>query len=290
MSRTRAAEASADADAGFPRRSEPDSLGRFAADLRELRHDAGNPTLHALARATLISKSVISEAFAGHRLPTENTVSRLADALGGDASSWLQRRAELLRRDGSASAVTPPPVSTDSRMPPRRRLVLASVVGALVSVILISAAAWSTPGSQARSETNADAASAASRAVASSLPPARRADPVRTICAEDAVAVVAESHLGGAVLVTLMYSPQCDAVWGQIVKLNDRLDGRAVTVEVFPADDRYGGRRVSATAIDMATVRTGMIRGSSRLEGVCADVTIAPVRGEASPPETLLCM
>jgi len=83
--------------------SPSDSIGRFAADLRALRLDAESPTLARLQNDAGISKSVLSEAFAGRQLPSARTVDRLVRALAGDAAAWVQRRDELARA-GAASA------------------------------------------------------------------------------------------------------------------------------------------------------------------------------------------
>ena len=75
-----------------------DSPERFAADLRALKLASGDPTLLALESRTGISKSVLSEAFSGKRLPTEKTVRVLTTELGADSTAWLTRRQELIPR------------------------------------------------------------------------------------------------------------------------------------------------------------------------------------------------
>ncbi|WP_159502094.1 hypothetical protein [Microbacterium sp. 18062] len=90
--------------------------------------------------------------------------------------------------------------------------------------------------------------------------------------------------------MTLLHSAVCDAVWGELVRLDGRLDGRVITIEVFPLDDRYGGRSSRATATGASAVNTRMLLGSSRLEGVCAVVTVAPTTGETSTTEAPLCV
>lgn len=72
-----------------------DSVEQFATDLRDLRLQAGNPTLGALHTRTQISKSVLSEALSGRKLPTERTVASLAEALGADRGMWIARRNAL---------------------------------------------------------------------------------------------------------------------------------------------------------------------------------------------------
>ena len=77
-----------------------DSRQRFAADLRRLRLEAGNPTLSRLQDETGISRTVLSEAFAGRQLPSARTIDGIVRACDADAGAWLDRRdalAELLR-------------------------------------------------------------------------------------------------------------------------------------------------------------------------------------------------
>ncbi|WP_150460791.1 DUF2690 domain-containing protein [Nesterenkonia ebinurensis] len=85
-----------------------DSVQQFAEDLNELRVRAGNPILAALSKQAKVSKSVLSDAFRGHRLPTENTTEKLVSALGEDPATWLERRQALdpraLRSSGSAES------------------------------------------------------------------------------------------------------------------------------------------------------------------------------------------
>ncbi len=160
----------------------PDSIGAFASDLRELRHGAGNPTLHALARRTLISKSVISEAFAGRRLPTENTVSRLTGALGADPEQWVERRASLSQAGGSALATSgsspavarlPAPADRRFRALPRRLIVRVVMIVVLASTPLVSAAWW---GHQSRHGRGRLSGAGACRRIPAPARAARRPD------------------------------------------------------------------------------------------------------------------
>jgi DNA-binding phage protein len=69
-----------------------DNKGRFAADLRELRLAARNPTLAALQESTGISRTVLSEAFSGRYVPTARTIDGIVRAFGGDVRAWHDRR------------------------------------------------------------------------------------------------------------------------------------------------------------------------------------------------------
>jgi hypothetical protein len=83
-----------------------DSLALFTADLRRMRLDADSPTLARLQHDTDISRTVLSNAFSGHRLPTARTVDRIARACGGDPRAWVARRDELAARSGMTEAPT----------------------------------------------------------------------------------------------------------------------------------------------------------------------------------------
>ncbi|MGR4009865.1 hypothetical protein [Leucobacter sp. 1207-22] len=109
--------------------SVPDSLERFAADLRELKLRAGDPTLHELSSQIHVSKGVLSEAFSGCRLPSEKTTLKVVEALGDDAKEWLERRSLLdtraRRRDETVVEGSPDPTDASSKKRPPWRIVLA---------------------------------------------------------------------------------------------------------------------------------------------------------------------
>lgn len=64
----------------------------IAAELRAQRRRDGDPTLSALSRRTGISKSALSEAFSGRRLPSVRTIETLADDMGFDPAPLVTRR------------------------------------------------------------------------------------------------------------------------------------------------------------------------------------------------------
>jgi hypothetical protein len=84
-----------------------DAVGRFAADLRELRVRAGSPSYRQLARTTHYSSSTLAGAVAGKRLPTEPVLVAFVTACGGDPDEWVRK----LRRAGE-------PVAGDRAQPP----------------------------------------------------------------------------------------------------------------------------------------------------------------------------
>ena len=77
-----------------PERPLPDDdirLTRFAGDLRSLRERAGRPSYRALAGIAHYSVTALSEAAAGHQLPTLAVTLAYVRACGGDTASWEQR-------------------------------------------------------------------------------------------------------------------------------------------------------------------------------------------------------
>ncbi|GII92902.1 helix-turn-helix domain-containing protein [Sinosporangium siamense] len=96
----------------MPRRESPITgngpLAKFAEALRELRRTAGNPTYDQLAKEGFFSKSVLSQAAAGHRLPTLAVTHAYVLACGGDRAEWQQRWEDTRRSLAEIKEVEPP--------------------------------------------------------------------------------------------------------------------------------------------------------------------------------------
>nr|WP_042179802.1 helix-turn-helix domain-containing protein [Kibdelosporangium sp. MJ126-NF4]CEL14036.1 High-affnity carbon uptake protein Hat/HatR [Kibdelosporangium sp. MJ126-NF4]CTQ88402.1 High-affnity carbon uptake protein Hat/HatR [Kibdelosporangium sp. MJ126-NF4] len=80
----------------MPRAERPLATGdsallRFAADLRQLRQDAGNPTYRELARRAHFSVTTLSSAANGRQLPSLTVALAYVRACGGDEADWEQR-------------------------------------------------------------------------------------------------------------------------------------------------------------------------------------------------------
>jgi hypothetical protein len=61
----------------------------FAAELRQLRTQAGSPKYLQMARLTGRSRTALSEAAGGDHLPTWETTEAFVKACGGDVGTWL---------------------------------------------------------------------------------------------------------------------------------------------------------------------------------------------------------
>ncbi|MWC00008.1 helix-turn-helix domain-containing protein, partial [Agromyces seonyuensis] len=72
-----------------------EGVAEFAAGLRGLRLEAGSPTLAKLHNLTGISRTVLSDAFAGRQLPSARTVDGIVRACGGESAQWVAQRDEL---------------------------------------------------------------------------------------------------------------------------------------------------------------------------------------------------
>lgn len=258
-----------------------DSVSAFAADLRSLRLRTGNPTLLALAGLTGISKSVLSDALAGRRLPTEKTTALLTEALGEDPAPWVGRRAHLLA-DATTALRRPAPSAGAPRTTSVRRLVTAIVVTALVSVSVTSAG-WAAALLPLVS--GATAATAATPSSPAS-PPGDGVDPMQTVCRDDAVIAASEQRLDGAVQVQMMYSTSCMAAWGRVTRYDGQANGQMLAMRVYPAIDPESSRAQERSAFDLQSLYTPLLIEPDVNARVCglASVSQSGATIELGPP------
>lgn len=257
-----------------------DSITQFANDLRELRLAAGDPTLATLESRTGISKSVISDAFAGRRLPTQKTVGRLVDALGGDRTQWLTRRASLDPKAGAPGRTQElPEPKSPRRMVSYRAAVLASAICTVLAVVVTSVL-WTTILRPEPAEAEAPATGG------EYLDYADGVDPMQTICREDAVIAASEERLDGEVLVQMMYSNQCMAVWGRITRYDGEASGNSLSMTIYPAIDMDSDRNQERSAFDVQSIYTTLMIEPDVEARVCgiASVTQGGDPIELGPP------
>ncbi len=258
-----------------------DSVATFAADLRSVRLRAGNPTLVALATLTGISKSVLSDAMAGRRLPTEKTTTLLAEALGEDPAPWVSRRT-LLASAPPTSAPTADP-SGGTRVVSRRRMMLAVVATGILCVSLTSAA-WA-----AAVLPLITVEAAPSPSTPGYLPYADGVDPMQTVCREDAVIAASDQRLDGAVQVQMMYSKTCMAVWGRVTRYDGDANGEELEMRIYPAIDVESSRAQERSAFDLQSLYTPLMIEPDVEARVCglASMTKDGVRVELGPPQCI---
>lgn len=85
--------------APLPKDERETALSRFANDLRDLRLQAGQPSLREIARRSehTLSHTTAAEVFRGRHLPQWSTLDGVIKALGQDPEPWRTRWVELRR-------------------------------------------------------------------------------------------------------------------------------------------------------------------------------------------------
>jgi hypothetical protein len=260
------------------------SAAEFAADLRGLRLASGSPTLARLQSETGVSRSVISDAFAGKYLPSARTVAALVPVLGGDTAVWIARRDALAAgrdpgwagaeatSDGSvdvepatdaaldpsdAVPVSPEPAAPgatrDARPGVRRR-----------TVALIAAAAFVVGVALSGSTTALVLAYADPPAAPVTTGPMPRVlavdgqDPAFTACVDDAKVVAADSREADT-LLEIIWSSNCYAGWGRITRYDGRAAGNTVSIAIYPETSPHGPARQEAVEHDVQSAYTTLV-------------------------------
>jgi hypothetical protein len=93
----------------------------FAADLRRLRRDAGNPTYRQLAQRAHFSVSALSEAAGGRKLPSLAVTLAYVRACGGDEHCWKRRWHALAAELVAGTASSGPVAGSDADPTPSWR-------------------------------------------------------------------------------------------------------------------------------------------------------------------------
>lgn len=243
---------------------ERDTVASFAAALRDLRGREGEPTLHALSERTGISKSVISVAFSGRKLPTERTVMKLVAELNGDAAEWRARRQGLDPRHHTANN------PHQSNAPQRRfslvQTFLVAVATALLSVgatslVWVNQAPEASPGVPENAE-------------GPYLAAANGVDPMRTACKDDAVIAASETRLNNQIQVQLLYSNNCLAVWGRVTRYDNKAEENTMEMRVWPMDDPDSERGQSRSDVNLQSLYTPMIIEPDVTARICGQATV----------------
>lgn len=251
------AEPAADAPRGTG--DVPDSIEQLAADLRKLRLGAHDPTLNRLRSETDISRSVLSDAFAGRKLPSARTVSRIVRACGGDVDSWVERRDALAGQGVKPPDSGSPPVTT-AQATVSRRAAIVLAAGAFVLGVLACAATAAfvlqglVPAPQASSPSVARTGQ----------------DPASTPCVEDA-AVAASEMRGSDALLEIIWSDNCQAGWGRITRYDGLGGGNTVSIAIYPEPAASGPDRQEATEHDVQSAYTSLVVRPTADTLLCAE-------------------
>lgn len=287
--------------------SEEDGRDRFAADLRELRISAGSPTLAALGHTTGVSKTVLSEAFSGRRLPSARTVAAIVTAFDGDVRTWVRRRDALdARSDDREPAPEGPDTATEDRpatLPPhavvRRRTTVTLVAAAFVVGALLSGAVTGVLVARSDSGTVAlpsasgsgsarDVAAVSGRSAAPTVAVENGTDPAETSCVDDAEVVASEVRARDTQL-QVIYSAACHAAWSRITRYDDASAGNTVSTSIYRQIAPDASDRQSTTEPDAESAYTTLLVRPTPSTRLCATGSIT-VDGEHIDLGAPLCL
>mgnify|MGYP001627804580 CR=1 FL=1 len=250
--------------------SQPDSIELFAADLRRLRLKAGSPTLAHLQSRTGISKSALSDAFAGKQLPSGRTVDAIANACEAEPGPLLDRRDALaLRRVAPTSDITVP---ADKPRAPRGAAVSRGTAIGLAAASFVGGAAVCASVIALVTPLTATSTSAGATDPATDAAPAITVrtgeDPALTPCVDDAAVATGDTRADNS-LLEIVWSDKCQAGWGRITRYDGLGNGNTVSIAIYPQTSPDGPDRQEATEHDV--------------QGAYTTLVVRPT------PDTLLC-
>lgn len=244
--------------------SQPDTVARFAADLRRLRLDADSPTLAKLQSETGVSRTVLSDAFSGKQLPSARTVDGIVRACGGVPFDWIDRR-DALAGLGSAvpdtaatGAAAAAPVATV-----RRRTVALIAVGAFVAGVVGSAAVSLLVVPPL-------VISAQGQGGGPAITVETGENPAFTECVDDAAVATGDTRADNS-LLEIVWSDKCQAGWGRITRYDGLSNGNTVTIAIYPETAPTGPDRQEATEHDVQGAYTTLVVRPSPDTLLCAE-------------------
>ncbi|MFD9891464.1 NBR1-Ig-like domain-containing protein [Amycolatopsis sp. NPDC059027] len=128
-------------------RERQEAIAQFAAELRELRSGAGDPSFRKMAEASdFVSRTTLHEAAQGVRMPSWETTREFVRVCGGDEAEWKARWQRVKDRPETGEPPTP-----ESPAPARRSwstravVLLASVAGLLCAALTAAVVVAITP-------------------------------------------------------------------------------------------------------------------------------------------------
>jgi hypothetical protein len=275
--------------------SSTDSIAEFAAALRALRLDAESPTLTKLQHDTGISRSVLSEAFAGKRLPSARTVDRIVRALDGDSAEWVRRR------DGLAATLTEPESTVNDSAPARtapsawpRRTALLGTAGAFgVGILLAGGVSWAVASTVVEQAKTSAAQTVRDELANASVNPRAQinvhngVDPALTECVNDAE-VATSSPRTNDTLLEIIWSNKCYAGWARITRYDEKFSGNSMTVAIYPETAAQGPDRQSATEPNVQSAYTTLVVRPTPQTRLCA-VGVITLQGKSIDLGEPLC-
>ncbi|MBS1906135.1 MAG: DUF2690 domain-containing protein [Actinobacteria bacterium] len=253
--------------------AEPDSIAKFAADLRLLRLSAGSPTLALLQHETGISRTVISDAFAGRQLPSARTVDGLVRACGGEPLDWLQRRDQLSSRVVVDSTAADVPTKTSEAKTVRRSVATMIAIGAL----LIGAIGGSVGGASVTGALDQGQISRLQAQLKAAGPVNPHAqivvktgvDPAMTPCVNDAKVAASEDRTNNT-RIQIVWSNKCYAGWARIARYDGKAEGNEVKISIYPETAPHSPDRQDATEPGVQGAYTTLLVRPSPQTRLCA--------------------
>ncbi len=252
---------------------EPDSIARFASDLRMLRVAAGSPTLAHLQHETGISRTVISDALAGKHLPSARTVAGIVRACGADPVEWLRRRDRLVPKLTVEDETADAPMEAAATGPRMRSRSWGVAILIAVAAFAIGAAGGTMVTSSLMGA-KVDDLRAQLKAAGPVNPKAQivvrtGVDPAMTPCVNDAKVAASEDRIDNTRL-QIVWSNKCYAGWARIARYDGKETGNEVKVSIYPETAPHGPDRQDATEPGVQGAYTMLVVRPSPQTRLCA--------------------
>ncbi len=252
-----------------PTAAEPDSIARFAADLRLLRVAAGSPTLAHLQHTTGISRTVLSDALAGKSLPSARTVDGLVRACHADPVEWLLRRDRLAPKTAAADTAEVAESAARSRRRPHWGVAAAIALAAFV--LGAGGATFATSQVMGAEVHTLKTKLAAAGPVNPHAQIVVRTgvDPAMTPCVNDAKVAASEDRTDDT-RIQIVWSNKCYAGWARIARYDGKAEGNEVKISIYPETAPNGPDRQDATEPGVQGAYTTLVVRPSPQTRLCA--------------------
>jgi hypothetical protein len=253
------------------------TVSGFAAELRRLREINGNPTLEALARKTGVSKTVLSEAFAGRKLPSERTVTAIGHAFGAGGNELAARR-RTMEPDTA-------PRTKNVRTFGKLTLAAACLAGLIVGGGIGVGATWGIDHATAAQEpqTAKPVVTDAAKIVVKN-----GTDPANTPCVNDAKVVASQTESHNTQL-QIIYSAACHAAWSRINRYDGKATGNEISTSIYREIAPNADDRQSTTEPDAQSAYTTLLVRPSADTEICANGSLT-LDGQTIELETPICL
>jgi len=247
----------------------PDSVEELVADLRLLRVRAGSPTLASLQHTTGISRTVLSDAFAGKQLPSARTVDGIVRACNDDPLEWLRRRDQLAKRAAA------PEENEEAPTVVRRSRHVHWAVAAVIGLAAFALGAGASNVVTANAMQGQVATLKKQLAAAGPVNPHAQikvktgVDPAMTPCVNDAKVAASEDRTHNT-RIQIVWSNKCYAGWARIARYDGLAEGNEVKISIYPETAPKGPDRQDATEPGVQGAYTTLIVRPSPQTRLCA--------------------